>query len=604
MLGRDKQPESAVAPAQHPGRDSAFQQEGDAVGAQGATRERILGISPANLLCAFAGCHNEPANGDGEADDESPLIDELLAFSSKGISPVFQNSADTPLHLEGPALNTSGSRLDPSPRPDDGVGNSQGTRGMRPGSLLLHIKQPPNLYAERPVVLEDDESDTPEPVPAAVFVSADAGTDPASELSKGPWWDVEDECHVDDDLRPISLLEQEGLASTPVLAQPHPHHDPPGSSQGQISQHGVGIGGAPDEAALPTLPQSLSENGGGGSDENASELGRDMQLVVEEQEMSSSAPAPGSLHPRRTSAEPPHPHTEQEHDRGGASRGRPEELGRGPPCRSQDRGEEAQEQQQRQEVAVELMRGDDGGDREEPGERGEQRRQPDETEIGSDIQHPEASDCSIGGEDDDDPRPAKRRRLPSTENALTLPDEPAPVTNNDHHPSRTSQSPSVTLESAPVAEFQEWPFEGFLKRVKIGNKTIYNLEFQLPHVQEHLHSEALCMRSDKETTAEAATPRDANAHSKMHPPAAVRPRIKRAPWRPEEDATVLKKKDEDGCTWEEIGEALHRTPLAIKVQYSKMIRAGVGEADVSGGQQQKRRRGRPRKSHLSVNSAC
>jgi len=29
----------------------------------------------------------------------------------------------------------------------------------------------------------------------------------------------------------------------------------------------------------------------------------------------------------------------------------------------------------------------------EPEERGEKRRQPDETEIGSDIQHPEASDC-------------------------------------------------------------------------------------------------------------------------------------------------------------------------------------------------------------------
>jgi hypothetical protein len=42
ILGRDKQPESAAAPAQHQGRDSAFQQEGDAVGAQGAVREDSL----------------------------------------------------------------------------------------------------------------------------------------------------------------------------------------------------------------------------------------------------------------------------------------------------------------------------------------------------------------------------------------------------------------------------------------------------------------------------------------------------------------------------------------------------------------------------------
>jgi hypothetical protein len=81
------------------------------------------------------------------------------------------------------------------------------------------------------VVLEDDEADTPEPAPeaAAVSVSVDAGADPSSELSKGPWWDVEDECYIDDDLRLIPLLEQEGLASMPALAQPHPYHDPPGS---------------------------------------------------------------------------------------------------------------------------------------------------------------------------------------------------------------------------------------------------------------------------------------------------------------------------------------------------------------------------------------
>jgi hypothetical protein len=56
----------------------------------------ILWMNLANLLCAFAGCHNDPANGDDEADDEFPSVDELLAFSSKGISTAFQNSADTP----------------------------------------------------------------------------------------------------------------------------------------------------------------------------------------------------------------------------------------------------------------------------------------------------------------------------------------------------------------------------------------------------------------------------------------------------------------------------------------------------------------------------
>jgi hypothetical protein len=142
------------------------------------------------------------------------------------------------------------------------------------------------------------------------------------------------------------------------------------------------------------------------------------------------------------------------------------------------------------------------------------------------------------------------------------------------------------VESALFAEFQEWPFQGFLKRTKIRNTTIYNLEFQLPYVQAHLHSEALGMRSDKETSAEATTPHDASAHSKMHP-AAVRPRIKRVPWTAEKDATVLKMRDEDGCSWEEIAEAPlllpHRTPGTIQAHYYT-IRAGIGETDISGGQ--------------------
>jgi len=80
---------------------------------------------------------------------------------------------------------------------------------MRPGSPLLYIKQPLNPYVDRSVVLEDDELDTPEPAPeaAAVSVSVDAGADPASKLSKGPWWDVEDGCYIDDDFRPIPPLE-------------------------------------------------------------------------------------------------------------------------------------------------------------------------------------------------------------------------------------------------------------------------------------------------------------------------------------------------------------------------------------------------------------
>ena len=95
------------------------------------------------------------------------------------------------------------------------------------------------------------------------------------------------------------------------------------------------MGGAPDKPAPHTPPQPLGENGGGGSDENTSELERDTQLAFEEQEKS-SVPAPGFLRPRRPSAEPSHPQIKREHDRGVTSHGRSEELGRGSPLHSQD----------------------------------------------------------------------------------------------------------------------------------------------------------------------------------------------------------------------------------------------------------------------------
>jgi hypothetical protein len=93
------------------------------------------------------------------------------------------------------------------------------------------------------------------------------------------------------------------------------------------------------------------------------------------------------------------------------------------------------------------------------------------------------------------------------------------------------------------------------------------------------------MRSDEETAVEAATPYDASVPSKMYP-AAVRPRIKRLRWTDEEDATVLKMRDEDGCSWEEIAKAPLLLPywtLEAIQQHYYAIRAGVGEADVSGG---------------------
>jgi hypothetical protein len=248
-------------------------------------------------------------------------------------------------------------------------------------------------------------------------------------------------------------------------------------------------------------------------------------------------------------------------------------------------------------------------------------------EISSDTYHSVNTDdnhnaCDTSGED---PRPAKRRK-PRSARAVTpplhlrRPPLPPPTTRaeideaqsqDDHRcsstfideqncASRTSRSPSAASEAVPVAEYQEWPFQGFLKRIRIGDDVTYNLEFKLPLITEQLplpiDPKALDIFPSKGALAKVPTYHDAAAHSKIHQ-APLQPEKKRkhVKWTSEEDATLLKMKDEDGCSWEEIAKALpHHIPRTIQPHYYA-IRAGIGEVDVSGGQQQKRRRGRPRK---------
>lgn len=110
---------------------------------------------------------------------------------------------------------------------------------------------------------------------------------------------------------------------------------------------------ASEELRLYTLLASLSKNREGGSEEeNGSKLEKDLLLAFKEQDklLSASAPAPSSPRLWRHSIELLHPQIDQ--------------LRHGSPLRSQNRGEELQEQQQRQEVVAEVMRQDD--DNKEP----------------------------------------------------------------------------------------------------------------------------------------------------------------------------------------------------------------------------------------------
>jgi hypothetical protein len=114
-----------------------------------------------------------------------------------------------------------------------------------------------------------------------------------------------------------------------------------------------------------------------------------------------------------------------------------------------------------------------------PGKRthGKRTHEGEVENIGSHTQSPEcrASSQIINSEEDKQDEQSwlvKRRKRNSHLTRQTL-------VHIEQHVSQTSRSPSTIRESALIAEYQEWPFEGFLKRTRIRDETTYNLEFKL-----------------------------------------------------------------------------------------------------------------------------
>lgn len=125
-----------------------------------------------------------------------------------------------------------------------------------------------------------------------------------------------------------------------------------------------------------------------------------------------------------------------------------------------------------------------------------------------------------------------------------------------------------TLESESVGEYQEWPFQGFLKRSNIGNEITYNLQFRLQHIPEHLHLHVLSRALNTDSTHNSTSIHHDNLQSKTP----LQVRRKRVSWRPKENKTILAMK-KNGCTWKEIHQALpHRSQGAIQVQYSTKLK--------------------------------
>ena len=274
------------------------------------------------------------------------------------------------------------------------------------------------------MIIEDNELDSTDAEDGAKPTSNDVGAiraqrdpslrstlpnqEPASELSEPidlsaseRWYDVEAGSYIDKEL-PLGLEPevQEGLTtSTPARDYlPSPYYDSDRNTQRTV-----------EEPTPRSLPEPLEEDSSGESDDNVSELEKDLLLAFEEQEKSSVSP-PSAAHLPRCSIEPSHPQIDQVHNQSGTSYGGLEELGPSAPtgpahCSEPEQGEWG----------------------------GERRHQDTNKEIISDIYYSEGSDRSHETsdkdvEDDEAPRLAKRQKLRSTLAHEGLPPQPQNLT--------------------------------------------------------------------------------------------------------------------------------------------------------------------------------
>lgn len=359
-----------------------------------------------------------------------------------------------------------------------------------------------------------------------------------------------------------------------------------------------------------------------------------MELVLEDQEKSSSTSSPNSQRLPH-SIEPSHDEINRR-SQSEITRRKPEERRGGSRLDTPDVGEEERLQQEAEVVAdVDMLQakrqqeeemagavegmeiqGEQQQQDEEDGLAGEEEEldelameEPEEGEEEDDMDNPKDEDYSrdTGDEDDEDLRPAKRQRLSSQriDEVLEAPREygaklgvrrprrlssPSSVQvetddvqsqtqwstfidNKQHDTQQPSRNSSATAESVPTAEYQEWPLHGFLKRIRIGKETIFNLDFHLTHLPEDLELSVAPEALDSsciETSAHSAV-----AHSKTRRVALWHP-TKRAQWTPKEDAILVRMTEEDNCSWEEISAALPSRSLgAIQVRYSTKFKSGA-----------------------------
>jgi len=148
-----------------------------------------------------------------------------------------------------------------------------------------------------------------------------------------------------------------------------------------------------------------------------------------------------------------------------------------------------------------------------------------------------------------------RSRLCASRSSLTAICSPKQLRDSANSRLQTPRSPFTLTKSLLVAEYQEWPLQGFLKRTKIKRDNIQSW------VQLSIPSEALDISSGRELPARPSIGRDAVLYSKMRTSlTAIRCQTKRTAWKPEEDAILIEIRKnwfvgrDSGCpTWLEEG---------------------------------------------------
>ena len=190
----------------------------------------------------------------------------------------------------------------------------------------------------------------------------------------------------------------------------------------------------------------------------------------------------------RHSSKHSHPHINGDHDQGRASNAILDDLGYGSALNNQE--------VLQKEVVAESSDG-------EPKPEGRRNKRSCLTTNEKDNSHQYSGD---GNSDRN-----------TNNNSLEIDQDPRRTKRRKHIP-KASQILSDSPVSALVAEYQEWPFQGFLKRTKMESIATYNLEFQLPYIPEHFNlpiSSDTLGNSYQQNTVATTIPPSAMACSKV-----------------------------------------------------------------------------------------